>query len=182
MRVVTVISVALDLGEYIFDDLDGTFEEIPTGDDENGISHVPGEVAAVAVELFDEGEDLFLHMEQQLLGLQFLEVTPSESGWIDDEAFALLFACFSFRRFFLGFGQCQFRGANAVLREDEFPNKVVTSGLGIRQMLGVELIELLDEEQVSSATTGLFISGCQWTRHHPITYQFSNIKSLRSLG
>ena len=86
MQVAGLAGIAPDLDEDVLDDLDGTLQEVGAWDDEDGIGHVPGEGAAVAVEVFDEGEDPLLDVGEHVRGRQLFGVTPAEGGLVDGEA------------------------------------------------------------------------------------------------
>lgn len=76
-------SFALDLKKDFLDDGDGALQKVGAGDEEDGIGHVVGEVAAFAVEVFDEWEDLLLDVGQHEFRLHLLKVAPAQGRLVD---------------------------------------------------------------------------------------------------
>ncbi|MNV60432.1 hypothetical protein D3C71_1528930 [compost metagenome] len=86
-----LVDIALDVLEglafllrvllhYLEDVVDGFHrfhQQGGLGDDEDGVLHVVGEVGFGAVQVFEEGEHLALHVLQHLFGLHAFEFAPA---------------------------------------------------------------------------------------------------------
>ena len=75
--------IAFHFDEDVFDDLDGTLEEVGSGDEKHGMRHVLGEGAPAVVEGLDEWEDDLLDMGQHFIRLHFFDKAPPEDGFFD---------------------------------------------------------------------------------------------------
>lgn len=133
-QVAFLAAFAINFEKDFLDDGDRALQKVGAGDEEDGVRHVPGERAAFAVEIFDEWEDLLLDVGQHKLCLHFLDVAPSQGGFVD--------------RVFL----LNVVGQKVFTREAG--NEGIARERGVVLALGIQIIEPLHEQQVSDLLDG----------------------------